>query len=196
MLVGFKRATIGVFDETGVKISEHVIEGKQNQGATSTANITGLSSEPVRVAGSDIVYYIAQEGTGDVAVDLGIIDLSNEVMDTILGYKKTTSGISMIGKSTKPPYCSLLLESSDAKGEKALLGFFKGKFSKDAVNLNTLDPSVPYTPEAESIVFNAINDDKEGESEGEVVGKYVGDEEAAITELKELVLPGEVVPAG
>lgn len=195
MLVGFKRATIGVFDESGAQISEHVIEGKQNEGATSTANITGLSSEAVRVAGSDIIYYIAQQGLGEVAADLGILDLPNDVADEILGFRKTESGIAMMGKSTNPPYCSLLLESSDAKGETALLGFFKGKFSKDAMNLATLNPSTPYTPEAESIIFNAVNDDKEGESEGEVVGKYVGNETEAITELKQLVLPG-VLPGG
>lgn len=195
MLVGFKRATIGIFDNDGTLLESHVIEGKQNEGATSTADITGLSSETVRVAGSDIIYYVAQKGTGEVSVDLGVIDLPTEVNDAILGYRQTESKISMIGNSTEPPYCALLLESSDLQGETALLGFFKGKFSKDAMNLSTLDPSTPYEPEAETIVFNAINDDKEGESNGEVVGKYVGTDEAAITELRDLVLPAEV-PAG
>lgn len=194
-LVGFRRATIGVFDETGAQVSEHVIEGKVNKGATSTASVTGLASEAVRVAGSDVTYYVAQQGTGDVTVDMGVIDLENEVNDIILGYRQTESKISMIGKDTKPPFCSLLLESSDLQGNTALLGFFKGKFSKDSVNLTTLDPSATFTPEAESLIFNAINDDKEGESEGEIVGKYVGSDEVAITELKELVLPG-VTPAG
>ena len=102
-LVGFRRATIGVFDETGTQVSEHVIEGKVNKGATSTASVTGLASEAVIVAGSDLTYYVAQQGTGDVAVDMGVIDLENEVNDIILGYRQTESKISMIGKNTKPP---------------------------------------------------------------------------------------------
>lgn len=195
MLVGFKRATIGIFDGDGSLLESHVIEGKKDEGATSTANITGLASEAVRVAGSDIVYYMSQRGTGEVSVDLGIIDLPTAVNDAILGYRQTESKIAMIGNSTEPPYCALLLESSDLKGEKALLGFFKGKFTKDAIDLETLDPTTPYEPAAESLVFNAINDDKEGESKGEVLGKYVGTDETAITELRNLVLPGEV-PAG
>lgn len=190
MLVGFKRATIGVFDDTGKVISTHVIEGKQNEGATTTANITGLAKEPTRVAGSDITYYVAQKGTGAVAADLGLLDLPNEVNDEILGYRKAESGISFIGNSTEPPYCALLLESEDTKAGTALFGLLKGRFSKDAVSLETLDPSETWTPEAESYVFNAINDDKEGDSKGEVVAKYVGKDEAAITEIRNLVLPG------
>lgn len=196
MLVGFSKATIAVFDETGQKVSEYVIEGKQNEGATSTANITGLSSEAVRVPGSDTIYYISQEGTGDVVANLGLLDLLESVNDEILGYKKTESKISLIGRSTKPPFCSLLLESKDLRGDTALLGFFKGKFAKDAIDLATLDPSTPYTPEAEAIVFNAINDDKEGVSKGEVVGKYVGKDEDAITELRTLVLGATLPPEG
>lgn len=195
MLVGFKRATIGIFDADGTLRETHVIEGKKDEGATSTANITGLASEAVRVAGSDIVYYMSQKGTGEVSVDLGILDLPAAVNDAILGYRQLESKIAMIGNSTEPPYCALMLESSDLKGETALLGFFKGRFSKDVIDLETLDPTTPYEPEAETLVFNAINDDKDGESNGEVVGKYVGDDTAAITELRNLVLPGEL-PVG
>lgn len=196
MLVGFKRATIGVFDDTGKVISTHVIEGKQNEGATTTANITGLAKEPTRVAGSDITYYVAQKGTGAVAADLGLLDLPNEVNDEILGYRKAESGISFIGNSTEPPYCALLLESEDTKAGTALFGLLKGRFSKDAVNLETLDPNTTWEPTAESYVFNAINDDKEGDSKGEVVAKYVGTEEAAITEIRNLVLPAADLPEG
>lgn len=185
MLVGFKKATITVKNEVEEKVI--VIEGKQNEGATTTAEITGLSPTPVRVAGSDIVYYISQRGTGEVAVNLGVLDLKDEDNDTLLGYEKAESGIAFLGRDTEAPECSLLLESSDLRGETALLGFFRGRFTKEAINLNTLDPSATFEPEAETYVFSAINDDKSGESEGQVLGKYVGSEQAAITSLRELM---------
>ncbi len=68
-LVGFKKMTIGVFDEAG-KIptaNQFVIEGKQDKGATVSAEITGLSKEPTKVYGSDIAYYVSQKGTGAVS---------------------------------------------------------------------------------------------------------------------------------
>lgn len=194
-LVGFKRMTIGIHDENGLVTDKYVVEGKQDEGATTTANITGLAAEAVRVSGSDITYYISQKGTGAVAADFGLLDLPGEVSDKILGYRQTESGLSFVGKSTEPPYCSVMLESSDLSGETALLGFFKGKFRKEAINLQTLDPDTPFTPEAETYILSAINDDKPGESFEEVVGKYVGTDEAAITELTALVFP-EAVPGG
>lgn len=195
MLVGFRRATIAVHAADGTVKDTFVIEGKQNEGATSSANITGLAPTPVRVAGSDITYYIAQRGTGEVSVDFGLLDLSDEVNDAILGYEVSESGIAFVGRKTEAPYTSVLLESSNLKGETALLGFFKGKFTRESITLNTLNPAETYTPEPESYVFSASEDDKEGESNGQVLGKYVGADEAAITELRNLVL-GTELPAG
>lgn len=187
-LVGFKRATIGILDDDGNTTKTYVVEGKSNKGATTTAEITGLSKEATKVYGSDIVYYISQLGTGDVAVNLGLLDLPDEANDEILGYKTTSNGISYLGEDTEPPFVSLLLESSDLSGETALLGFFKGKMSKDAINLNTLNES-GFTPEAETYNFTASNDTKEGESKGQVLGKYVGTEETSIDALKKMVFP-------
>lgn len=188
MLVGFKRATIGIYDNKGDIIDTIVIEGKQNEGATTTANITGLAPTPVRVAGSDITYYISQRGTGAVAVDLGVLDLSDADNDAILGYEVSDSGISFVGRNTEAPYASLLLESSNLEGDVALLGFFRGKFTREAITLNTLTPGEQYTPEAETYVFSAIEDDKEGDSNGQTLGKYIGSDSEAISELRELVL--------
>lgn len=195
-LVGFKRATIGILDTDGNVLSKHVVEGKQSEGATSTANISGLSATPVKVYGSDIAYYVSQRGTGDVSVDLGVLDLPDTFSDEMLGYHKATSGITFVGRDTEAPYAAVLLESSDLQGNTALLGFFKGKFSKETITLNTLGEG-NYTPEAETFVFTAIEDDKDGESEGNVLGKYVGSEAETITALQALVLP-EVpeAPAG
>lgn len=187
-LVGFKRATIGILDADGNVIEEHVVEGKQDEGATTTADISGLSATPVRVHGSDIVYYVSQRGTGDVVVNLGLLDLPDTFSDKLLGYVVATSGITFVGKDTEPPYVALMLESSNLKGDTALLAFFKGKMSKESVTLNTLGEG-DYTPEAETFVFNAIEDDKDGESSGNVLGKYVGSDTVTIDALKALVLP-------
>lgn len=185
MLVGFKKATIKIHGEIDKTI---VVEGKQNEGATTTAEITGLSPTPVRVAGSNVTYYISQKGTGEVGVNLGVLDLKDADNDAILGYEVAANGISYVGRNTEAPYVSLLLESEDLQGNTALLGFFKGKFSKETINLNTLDPSTPYEPEAETYAFAAIEDDQKGPSNGNTLGKYVGDEQETITALRNQVL--------
>lgn len=187
-LVGFKRMTIGVFDEDGKLLKKHVVEGKQNEGATVSAEISGLAKEATKVHGSDIAYYISQKGTGDVTVNFGLLDLPEEVNDTILGYKVDTNGIAYMGKDTNPPYCSVLLESEDLGGEKAMLSVFKGKFSREAINLETLT-NESFEPGAEEYVFTAIENDKEGEAKGQTVGKYIGAEAASITALEELTFP-------
>lgn len=189
-LVGFKRATIGVLDADGNTLSTHVIEGKQNEGATSTAEINGLSAAATKAHGSNIAYYVSQRGTGNITANLGVLDLPDAVNDVLLGYKVVEeTGISYIGNDTEPPYCSVLLESSNLQGATALFGLFKGKFSKETIAMNTLNSDESFTPEAETFVFTAIEDDKEGDSNGQAVGKYVGSDETAITALRDQVLP-------
>lgn len=191
--VGFKRATVGIFDEAGALVDSHVFEGRQDEGASVSAEITGLSKEPVRAYGSDISYYISQRGTGDVNVSLSLLDIPDEFLNATLGYETNADGIAFIGEDTEAPYCSLLLESSNLQGDTALLGFFKGKFSKDGDVLNT-QTNETFTPEPDALTFSAVTETKSGESNGQVVGKYVGTEEATITKLKSLVVP--TVPAG
>lgn len=189
-LVGFKKMTIGVFDENG-KIpaaNQFVIEGKQDKGATVSAEITGLSKEPSKVYGSDIAYYVSQKGTGDVSVNFGLLDLPEEVNDKILGYATNERKISFLGKDTEPPYCAVLLESSDLSGESAMLAVFKGRFSRESINLNTLTNDA-FEPDAEEYVFAAVASDADGEANGQSVAKYIGKEEASIAELKGLVFP-------
>ncbi|MBX9040547.1 major tail protein [Enterococcus durans] len=189
-LVGFKKMTIGVFDETG-KIptaNQFVIEGKQDKGATVSAEITGLSKEPTKVYGSDIAYYVSQKGTGDVSVNFGLLDLPEDVNDKILGYVTNENKISFLGEDTEPPYCAVLLESSDLSGDSAMLAVFKGRFSRESINLNTLTNDA-FEPDAEEYVFTAIANDADGEANGQSVAKYIGKEEASITALKGLVFP-------
>lgn len=55
--------TIGVFDENGKIPAANliVIEGKQDKGATVSAEISGLSKEASKVYGSNVPYYISQK---------------------------------------------------------------------------------------------------------------------------------------
>ena len=186
--VGFKRATIGIYDATGTMTDSHVFEGQTDEGATTTAEITGLSKEPVRVYGSDISYYISQRGTGDVNVALSLLDAPDTFVNKMLGYQTNTDEIAFIGEDTEAPYCSLLLESSNLQGDTVLLGFFRGKFSKDGETINTLTGDT-FTPEPDLYTFNAITETRDGESKGQVLGKYIGTEPTAITSLTKLVIP-------
>ncbi|MFC0275322.1 major tail protein [Enterococcus devriesei] len=189
-LVGFKKMTIGIFDKDGKipKANQFVIEGKQDKGATVSAEISGLSKESTKVYGSDIAYYISQKGTGDVSATFGLLDLPEDLNDKILGYKTNENKISFLGEDTEPPYCAVLMESSDLSGETAMLTIFKGKFSRESINLNTTTNEA-FEPEAEEYVFSAIANDAEGDAKGQSVAKYVGKEEAAITALRTMTFP-------
>lgn len=188
-LVGFKRLTIAILDKDGKVLPDKkwVIEGKTNEGATSTAEITGLNKEATKAFGSDIAYYISQKGTGDVVVNLGLLDLKEECNDAILGYE-VKDGISYVGENTEPPTTAIMLESKDLDGSTAMLGFFKGKFSRGTISLQTLNGGA-FEPEAEGYVFAAMSDNKDGNSKGQTMGKYIGTEEKTILALTNQVFP-------
>ena len=139
MLIGFKKMTISLLDENLQKVvgKQWIIKGDINKGATSTANITGLSKAPASTYGSDKIYFVDAKGHGDINVDFGILDLPSEAEHAILGRDSSGEGIHFIGEETEPPYCAVLLESTDLNGETIGIGFFAGKFSKDAINLET-----------------------------------------------------------
>lgn len=69
-----------------------------------------------------------------------------------------------------------------------MLAVFKGRFSRESINLNTLTNDA-FEPDAEEYVFTAIANDADGEANGQSVAKYIGKEEASITALKGLVFP-------
>lgn len=189
MLVGFKRLTTQIFDNDGKpKGDPIVIEGKQNKGATTKADISGLSKDPTKVAGSDITYYISRTGVGDVKADLGLLDVPEDEVDLLLGWLASESGISYLGDKTEAPYASMLLESSDGHGNVALLGFFRGTFSRDKVSMETLDPSETFKPEADDWSYSAMASDNDDETKGQYIGKYAGADEEAITKLREQIL--------
>lgn len=166
-----------------------VIEGKQGKGATSKAEISGISPKSTKVAGSDIIYYVSNKGVGDLSVDFGILDLPEDSGDVLLGAKGAgEDGIKFYGNDTEAPYCAITMESSDGHGGTAILGFFKGIFSRDKIELNTLDPQETYKPEADSWTFTPAASDKSDETAGQYFGKYVGTEDENVTKLETLTL--------
>ena len=197
--VGFKRMKIQPYDTDWKPAgSPIVLEGKMDEGATSTAEITGLSKDPVRVPGSDIDYYISRKGVGEVKVNFGILDFPDGESDKVLGYKVDPNGLTYIGNDTEAPYCGVQLESETLQGDKVLLGFLKGVFARDAINLKTKDTKEAFTPEATAYTFSAVASTEEGPQNGQYVVKYIGSEETAIAELEKEVLgtPVTTPPAG
>lgn len=175
MLIGFKRIKIQPLDESGTKKGEPiVIEGLANKGASQEATISGISPEAVKVWGSDVPYYVSQKGTGDISVALTIMDLPNAEEATILGYEQDTeSGAQLIGENTEPPYCAMILESSDAQGNVAMLGFFKGKFRKGDVALKSKDGS-NYTPNGDSYTYAVSASDRNDKTKGNAMLQFFG----------------------
>lgn len=176
MFVGYKRLKIQPFNEDGTKKGELIIiEGKQHKGATTTAEISGLAKDSSIVAGSNIDYYIARGGLGEVKVALGILDLPEDSADVLSGFRKDENGITYGGSDTMPPYCSIELESTEDTGEIALIGFFKGVFTRDKLNLETLDSSKTFKPEPDAWSFKPGASMADDSTNGEVMQKFIGD---------------------
>lgn len=176
MFVGYKRLKIQMYNEDGTKRGDLiVIEGKQDKGATTTAEISGLSHDAVTVPGSDINYYIARQGVGEVKAALGVLDMEEKVADQLSGFKTDANGISYGGHDTLAPYCAIEMEST-IHGQIALVGLFRGTFTRDKVEMKTLDPSKTFTPEAETWNFTTAASISSDENiNGEVMQKFTGD---------------------
>lgn len=175
MFVGYKRLKIQLFSEDGAKNGEPiVVEGKAHEGATTTAEITGLAKDPVKVAGSNIDYYLSRQGLGDAKVALGILDLPEAAADKLAGFRVDEDKISYGGEDTLPPYCAIEMESKEDTGEIALLGFFKGTFTRDKISFETLDSQKSFTPEADAWTFTPVSSVATA-TNGEVMQKFVGD---------------------
>jgi len=188
ILIGFKRARIQPLKDDGTKNgAEIVIEGNQSEGGVLEANISGLSAEPVKVYASNIAYYVSQKGTGDVSVAFKLLDVPSEAENRILGYTTdATLKAQFIGEHTEPPYCAVLLESEDTKGNVAMFGFFKGKFNKPDIALKTKEGG-NYQPEGESYTYAAIASDMSDKSKDNTMVKYLGTK-ADATAVAALVL--------
>jgi len=184
--IGAKRLKIKVLGEDKI----YTVEGKQAEGGVVSAEIEGLSKEPTKVYASNVAYYVSAKGVGETSVTFALLDLPSQIEDIILGYKTSESGISFLGEDTEAPDCAIAFESEDMQGETAILGFFKGKFTRDAISAETLTAEAP-EPEGAEFVFTPVSDDKEGDSKGQVMGKYVGSEKSSIEELNSLLFGSE-----
>lgn len=183
-LVGFKRVTIRVLDGEATPIlgtNLFVIEGKANEGATRTAKISGLASEPVKTYGSNIAYHVSSRGVGDVKMETTAVDIPIDIITKILGHQVSDEIIG-IGANTQAPYCSVMLESSTPTGVMASVGFFKGQFSMDAEDFETLKDKQEELPE-DSLSFAAVASDDKATEDLYVI-KYFGKDEAKLNKFK------------
>lgn len=182
--VGFKKMTVAVLDDELKVISskKYEVKGKTNEGATSAFEITGLSSEPIKIYGSDTVYMVIQEGVGEVAASVDALDLPSEVEHELLGVKKSSSGIYHYGETTKAPSTAVLFETTNLKGEPVAVGIYNAKWAKDTMSSSTKEGKTP-TPEAEKYTLGITA--KSIDDEAVYVGKAIGQEEvtALIAEL-------------
>lgn len=95
---GFSRITIQQLDNELKPVAgkKHVIDGKPKEGAAASFEITGLTKEPSKVFGSNIAYYVARKGHGDIAANLGILDVPSAIEHEMLGHKKLARKVKFI----------------------------------------------------------------------------------------------------
>ena len=75
-----------------------------------------------------------------------------------------------------------MLESKTANGTQAQVGFFKGQFSMDAEELETLKDKQEELPD-DNLSFSAIASDDAG-TEGLYYVKYIGKDETKLKKFK------------
>lgn len=184
--VGFKKATIAILDDDlkVIAAKKYVVEGVQNEGATSSFEISGLSSEAVKVYGSDIAYYVVQDGVGDPALKLNLLDLPFDIENEVLGTLKKSEGLFLYGEATKAPNVAIMLESKALNGERVAVGIFCGKFSKDSMSGQTKEKNTP-TPEPDE--YTVAISAKTIDGKAQYVGQAIGD--TAVSELETLLFP-------
>ena len=190
---GFSRITIQQLDNELKPVAgkKHVIDGKLKEGAAASFEITGLTKEPSKVFGSNIAYYVARKGHGDIAANLGILDVPSAIEHEMLGHKKASeeSKVYHIGEDTEPPYYAVLIESEDLYGEKIGFGMYAGTFSLDGVKGETLNDD-DFTPEPGEYVYSAVS----RQINGKKVTVGFADNSEALAELT-TELFGEETPA-
>lgn len=193
---GFSKATIlrlGDNLKPATSAEKVEIKGVPREGATASFEITGLTKTPVKVFGSNIAYFLARKGYGDVAANLGLLDVPYELDHEMAGHKrsKEEGGIPLVGNDTEPPYYAILLESEDAStGDVLGTGIFAATFGRDAYKAATITDE-DFTPEPDEYVCTPVAKKLDGIDKPQIVGFAQGD--AEMTELKSLLF-GETTP--
>lgn len=191
---GFTRMTIlrltnDLVPEIGA--DKVVIEGTAGKGATSSFDLTGLAKTPIKVFGSNIAYFLARKGYGDVAANFGILDVPYELDHEMAGHQKTAGGVHLLGKDTEPPHYAILVESEDYEsGDKVGFGIFAGTFGRGAYAVNTIGDD-DFTPEPDDYVCTPIAKEIDGVDAPQIVGFALGDKE--FTELENLLFGTKTV---
>ncbi|WP_239255425.1 phage tail protein [Listeria ilorinensis] len=187
--IGFKSATIGIFDAQKVNVTKEkfTIKGEQGKGATVEAKISGLSAEAKKIFGSNNPYFVSQKGTGDLKNEMSILDVPYNVQNAILGWVKDTDrGFTALGDQTQPPYAAVFMESEDGTGQPVALALFRGRWSREEISLKTLNEDA-FEPESEALVMACVAND-----EGLSFGMAVGTEE--VEKLRAYTFPTEELP--
>lgn len=192
VLVGFKSMTVRILDKDNPTEGTNLFtfEGVEDKGATQKVDIKGLSPDVIKTFGSNIAYHVSRKGVGNVEADFELLDLRMLVLEKLLGYKKA-GGLGFIGTDTEAPYCSVLLESEEPDGTTAFFAFFRGSFSKEDLGAETLKEKREELG-SDKLKYTVLPGE-EGDSKGQYVGYYIGEEASEITKLKQLL---KMVSAG
>jgi phi13 family phage major tail protein len=138
--VGFTDAKIAVLDENEAVIGTPLIVDKQDGGAME-ANITGLGANRNVVYASNVPFYVSAQGTGEPQLEFSVADLSDDILEQVLGEVTNEQGISLVGQDTKPPFVAVILHSADKDGNDLYFGLLKGKFAYPDNDLKSNDNS-------------------------------------------------------
>lgn len=194
---GFEKLSIRVLkDDLTPDTAKDLIEikGDPKKGAAVKMEITGLTKKPVKVFGSNIAYFLARKGTGEVAANFGLLDLDSKQEGEILGFVLAQAGIQGMGEETEPPYVAAVAESEDLYGTPVAFAMVAGSFSRDGFSLATKTDE-DFTPEPGEYVYTSISREVKF---GEVTKSYKvlkADGSEAVEALKKAVL-GTSTPEG
>ncbi|MDG3136268.1 major tail protein [Streptococcus suis] len=168
MIIGFESLEVRVLDGSEPTLDTNMfqVKGTAGKGGTLKADITGLTSDIIKTFASNIVYHTNAKGVGDLSVGLETVDVPFVMLNAILGRKKV-NGLTSIGVDTEAPLCSLVLWGHDGSGQRIGIGFYKGRFGMEAINLETKGKDNKELP-SEKLSFVPQASD-----EGETVGQYL-----------------------
>lgn len=178
--VGFEKLTIRILDSKEATLGKNMFEikGKKDEGATSNAKISGLAVDPVKTWGSNKPYHISGKGVGDGKIDFDIIDIPDAALSAIIGYDVDENGVITASSETQAPNCSILIEDTDIRGNKVMLGFMSGVFSYDGVEIETAQGK------ASEIKPDTLSYSVGSSDDGEFFKKYTGTETVAQTAIR------------
>lgn len=178
--VGFEKLTIRILDSKEATLGTNMFEikGKKDEGATSSAKISGLAVDPVKTWGSNKPYHISGKGVGDGKIDFDIIDIPDAALSAIIGYAVDENGVITASSETQAPNCSILIEDTDIRGNKVMLGFMSGVFSYDGVEIETAQGK------ASEIKPDTLSYSVGSSDDGEFFKKYTGTETVAQTAIR------------